>query len=90
MSNEDLIERLLSATTLRPDDEKQAWVEDATLPADAIAAIRALEAERDRLREALGDMMALFSADNVLRRGAEVNAALALARAALASKEGGE
>ena len=41
------------------------------------------EAETVRLREALGDMLALFSADFLLIAGSEPRAAIALARAAL-------
>ena len=54
------------------------------------ARIEELEAENARLRAALQDMIALFSADNVLLKGAHLNATLELARAALRDMEGGE
>ena len=45
--------------------------------------VKALQAENARLREALQDMVSLFSADNVLLKGTHLNATLELARAAL-------
>jgi len=48
---------------------------------DAVIALTARVAE---MREALGDMVDLFSADNILRKGTHLNATLQLARIALA------
>ena len=59
---------------------------------DRLAAELAAAIAREAgLRAALGDMVDLFSADNVLRKGTHLNATLKLARIAIAqpSTEGG-
>lgn len=90
-----LVERLNLLANSRPSQRSHDAMDDAMRAerdtarqqlAEARTAAPALDAEAvARLREALGDMMALFSADGLMRRGAEVNAALALARAALSA-----
>jgi hypothetical protein len=52
----------------------------------ALPEIAQAQARIDELTEALQDMTALFSADGLLRKGVQVNAALALSRIGLEAK----
>lgn len=66
------------------DDLARALL-DARVERDRLAAeLAAANAREAGLRAALGDMVDLFSADNVLRKGTHLNATLKLARIALA------
>jgi hypothetical protein len=66
-------------TTPKPEDDLRLLHTEADL-----AELATLRAQVERLTGALGDMVGLFSADNVLRKGTHMNATLKLARAALA------
>lgn len=66
-------------------DRIDQWRETAIVERDTYSEERdAAEGRVAALTEALGDMVGLFSADNVLRKGTHMNAKLKLARAALA------
>lgn len=66
-------------------DRIDQWRETAIVERDTYSEERdAAEGRVAALTEALGDMVGLFSADNVLRKGTHMNATLKLARAALA------
>ena len=78
-----LVERAEKAEAER--DRIDQWRETAIVERDTYSEERdAAEGRVAALTEALGDMVGLFSADNVLRKGTHVNATLKLARAALA------